>query len=90
MRKKPFWHSYAPILRPGWQTGGFGGSVAYAASKGGIVSMTRGLARSLRILLSNQQTRAIMGEVAAEFVHGERDLPQAAARLGDILHRASA
>lgn len=31
----------------GWQTGGFGGSVAYAASKGGIVSMTRGLARTL-------------------------------------------
>jgi NAD(P)-dependent dehydrogenase (short-subunit alcohol dehydrogenase family) len=31
----------------GWQSGGYGGSVAYAASKGGIVSMTRGLARSL-------------------------------------------
>ena len=30
----------------GWQSGGFGGSVVYAASKGGIVSMTRGLARS--------------------------------------------
>jgi NAD(P)-dependent dehydrogenase (short-subunit alcohol dehydrogenase family) len=30
----------------GWWSGGFGGSVAYAASKGGIVSMTRGLARS--------------------------------------------
>lgn len=30
----------------GWWTGGFGGSVAYAATKGGIVSMTRGLARS--------------------------------------------
>jgi NAD(P)-dependent dehydrogenase (short-subunit alcohol dehydrogenase family) len=30
----------------GWQTGGFGGSVAYSASKGGIVSMTRGLART--------------------------------------------
>jgi NAD(P)-dependent dehydrogenase (short-subunit alcohol dehydrogenase family) len=30
----------------GWMTGGFGGSVVYAASKGGIVSMTRGLARS--------------------------------------------
>jgi NAD(P)-dependent dehydrogenase (short-subunit alcohol dehydrogenase family) len=29
-----------------WWNGGFGGSVAYAASKGGIVSMTRGLARS--------------------------------------------
>ncbi|MBL8579924.1 MAG: SDR family oxidoreductase [Mesorhizobium sp.] len=31
----------------GWQSGGFGGSVAYAASKGGVVSMSRGLARSL-------------------------------------------
>lgn len=31
----------------GWQSGGYGGSVAYAASKGGVVSMTRGLARSL-------------------------------------------
>jgi NAD(P)-dependent dehydrogenase (short-subunit alcohol dehydrogenase family) len=30
----------------GWWTGGFGGSVVYAASKGGIVSMTRGLART--------------------------------------------
>jgi NAD(P)-dependent dehydrogenase (short-subunit alcohol dehydrogenase family) len=31
----------------GWWTGGFGGSVVYAASKGGIVSLSRGLARSL-------------------------------------------
>jgi NAD(P)-dependent dehydrogenase (short-subunit alcohol dehydrogenase family) len=30
-----------------WWTGGLGGSVVYAASKGGIVSMTRGLARTL-------------------------------------------
>lgn len=30
----------------GWWTGGFGGSVVYAASKGGIVSLTRGLART--------------------------------------------
>jgi len=30
----------------GWWSGGFGGSVAYAASKGGIVSMSRGLART--------------------------------------------
>ncbi len=30
----------------GWWSGGFGGSVAYAATKGGIVSMTRGFARS--------------------------------------------
>ncbi len=31
----------------GFWSGGYGGSVAYAATKGGIVSMTRGLARSL-------------------------------------------
>jgi len=30
----------------GWWTGGFGGSVVYASSKGGVVSLTRGLARS--------------------------------------------
>lgn len=30
----------------GWWSGGFGGSVVYAASKGGVVSMTRGLARA--------------------------------------------
>lgn len=29
-----------------WMTGGFGGSSVYAASKGGIVSLSRGLARS--------------------------------------------
>jgi NAD(P)-dependent dehydrogenase (short-subunit alcohol dehydrogenase family) len=31
----------------GWWTGGLGGSVVYATTKGGIVSMTRGLARTL-------------------------------------------
>ena len=30
----------------GWWTGGLGGSVVYCATKGGIVSMTRGLART--------------------------------------------
>lgn len=30
----------------GWWTGGYGGSVAYSASKGGVVSMVRGLART--------------------------------------------
>ncbi|MFT3810343.1 MAG: glycosyltransferase [Micropepsaceae bacterium] len=43
------------------------------------------LAQSLRILLMNRQTRDIMGEVAAEFVHGERDITHAAARLRSIL-----
>jgi len=32
-----------------WSSGGYGGSVVYAASKGGIVSMTRGLARSFAL-----------------------------------------
>jgi NAD(P)-dependent dehydrogenase (short-subunit alcohol dehydrogenase family) len=31
----------------GWWTGGFGGSVAYNAAKGGLVTLSRGLARSL-------------------------------------------
>lgn len=31
----------------GWWTGGYGGSVVYSASKGGVVSLVRGLARSL-------------------------------------------
>lgn len=31
----------------GWWSGGFGGSVVYAATKGGIVSMSRGLARTM-------------------------------------------
>ncbi len=31
----------------GWWTGGFDGSVVYSAGKGGVVSLTRGLARSL-------------------------------------------
>ncbi|HKC29294.1 MAG TPA: SDR family oxidoreductase [Jatrophihabitans sp.] len=30
----------------GWWSGGYGGSAAYAASKGGLVSLCRGLARS--------------------------------------------
>jgi NAD(P)-dependent dehydrogenase (short-subunit alcohol dehydrogenase family) len=30
----------------GWWTGGFGGSVAYAASKGGVTTLSRGLART--------------------------------------------
>ena len=30
----------------GWWTGGYGGSVVYSATKGGIVSMCRGLART--------------------------------------------
>jgi NAD(P)-dependent dehydrogenase (short-subunit alcohol dehydrogenase family) len=39
--------SLVTFTSQGWWTGGFGGSVVYAASKGGVVSLTRGLARTL-------------------------------------------
>ena len=35
------------IASDAWWTGGYDGSVAYAASKGGVVSLVRGLAREL-------------------------------------------
>lgn len=35
------------VASQGWWTGGFGGSIVYATSKGGVVTMTRGLARAL-------------------------------------------
>jgi len=38
--------SMTAFTSQGWMTGGFGGSVVYAATKGGIVSMTRGMART--------------------------------------------
>lgn len=38
--------SITAFTSQGWATGGFGGSVVYAATKGGIVSMTRGMART--------------------------------------------
>lgn len=56
--------------------------------RGGLLSPAGdpdGLAQSLRILLMNRQTRDIMGEVAAEFVHGERDIAHAAQHLRAIL-----
>jgi NAD(P)-dependent dehydrogenase (short-subunit alcohol dehydrogenase family) len=34
------------VSSQGWWTGGFGGSVVYCAAKGGVVSFTRGLART--------------------------------------------
>lgn len=38
--------SVVTFASQGWWTGGYGGSVVYSATKGGVVSMTRGLARS--------------------------------------------
>ena len=38
--------SITAFTSQGWATGGFGGSVAYCATKGGVVSMARGMART--------------------------------------------
>jgi glycosyltransferase involved in cell wall biosynthesis len=56
--------------------------------RGGLLSAPGdpdGLAQSLRILLSNQQTRETMGEVAREFVRGERTIALAARHLAPVL-----
>ena len=56
----------------GWQSGGFGGSVVYAASKGGVVSMTRGLARSFAP--SNVRVNAVApGGVDTTMMRGGQD-----------------
>jgi glycosyltransferase involved in cell wall biosynthesis len=56
--------------------------------RGGLLSPAGdpdGLAQSLRILLSNRQTRETMGEVAREFVRGERSIAHAAQHLAPVL-----
>ena len=39
-----------------WQSGGMAGSIAYSATKGGIVTLTRGLARTLRARMGSPST----------------------------------
>ena len=46
LRANPNGGSITAFTSQGWMTGGFGGSVVYAATKGGIVSLTRGMART--------------------------------------------
>lgn len=53
-----------------WLTGGYGGSVVYAASKGGIVSMSRALARMLAPEAITVNTIA-PGAVDTEMMRGE-------------------
>ena len=43
------------------------------------------LARAIARLLDDGALRATMGEAAARFVDGERDLPHAAAQLSAVL-----
>jgi NAD(P)-dependent dehydrogenase (short-subunit alcohol dehydrogenase family) len=62
-------------------SGGFGGSVAYAASKGGIVSMTRGLARTFgpdaicvnTISPGLVETPMLMADISEEALQALRD-----------------
>lgn len=46
MREQGRGGSIVNFSSQGWWSGGFGGSVVYCAGKGGIVSMSRGLART--------------------------------------------
>lgn len=46
MRERGRGGSIINFTSQGWWTGGFGGSVVYCAGKGGVVSYTRGLART--------------------------------------------
>lgn len=46
MRKQGRGGRIITLSSQAWWTGGFGGSLVYAASKGGLVSLTRGLART--------------------------------------------
>jgi NAD(P)-dependent dehydrogenase (short-subunit alcohol dehydrogenase family) len=58
----------------GWWTGGFGGSVVYAATKGGIVSMSRGLARTYgpnRILVNCVAPGAVESSMLREGMSDE-------------------
>ena len=67
----------------GWWTGGFGGSVVYSASKGGLVSMTRGLARSFAPV--GVRVNAIApGGVDTTMLHGGQD-PQAVAQFVSMI-----
>ena len=62
----------------GWWSGGFGGSVVYSASKGGVVSLSRGLARTLaphgirvNVVAPGLVDTAMMSEgLTADAVHG--------------------
>jgi NAD(P)-dependent dehydrogenase (short-subunit alcohol dehydrogenase family) len=47
MREQGGGGSIVNFTSQGWWTGGFGGSVVYCAGKGGVVSFTRGLARTV-------------------------------------------
>lgn len=45
MREQGIAGSIVNFASQGWWTGGYGGSIAYSATKAGVVTLTRGLAR---------------------------------------------
>lgn len=67
----------------GWWTGGFGGSVAYSATKGGVVSLTRGMARTLAPLGIRVNCVA-PGAVDTAMMHEGLDAAALASFLGQV------
>jgi NAD(P)-dependent dehydrogenase (short-subunit alcohol dehydrogenase family) len=65
----------------GWMTGGFGGSMVYAASKGGVVSLSRGLARTFGPQGVNVNTVA-PGQINTPMLHTGLD-PAVYQRMSD-------
>jgi NAD(P)-dependent dehydrogenase (short-subunit alcohol dehydrogenase family) len=67
----------------GWWTGGFGGSVVYNATKGGIVTMTRGLARTYAP--AGIRVNAVApGLVDTPMIHDGLDAPALEGLVGQV------
>ena len=76
----------------GWWTGGFGGSIVYNAAKGGVVTLTRGLARTyaahgIRVnsvapglidtpMLQDGMTDELLGRLVDQVPQGRLGLPE--------------
>jgi NAD(P)-dependent dehydrogenase (short-subunit alcohol dehydrogenase family) len=71
------------IASDAWWTGGYDGSLAYAASKGGVVSLVRGLARELAPLHITVNAVA-PGLVDTEMLRGQLTPERLARQAGNI------
>jgi len=71
------------VASDAWWTGGYDGSLAYAASKGGVVSLVRGLARELAPLHITVNA-VVPGLVDTEMLRGQLTPERLARQAGNI------